>query len=67
MLPEHSFSLHSPDSKKTFQIAVLTPVSDDLLPILQVAIWFLKHFETSQVHSETLHLKKDDMLPEKET
>ena len=67
MLPEHSFSLHSPDSKKPSKLLYSLLLQMILLPILQVAIWFLKHFETSQVHSETLHLKKDGLLLEKET
>ncbi len=34
---------------------VHSPLSE---PIQQVAIWFLKHFKTLQVHYETFHLEK---------
>lgn len=66
MLPEHSFSLHSPDSKKTFQIAVLTPASDDFAANSTSGNLISQAFRNIAGASETLHLKKDDMLLEKE-
>ncbi len=46
--------------KKSFRIVVFTPASDDF--VANSTIWFLKHFETSHVHSETLHLEKYVLL-----